>query len=188
MKIPFFLHPYIISHVISFLSYLFVRKLYLNMRELKQYIGFGLTRESMIVLLFVAILVFKANSYWTPEHFFVQFVWYFRILVSMLIYFGGSYKILFVYWTTWFALWILIDVPKYIGKSEIIELNSIEFEALINQTNENKQKDRYIFCVFYSEMSQESLLVFLKDRKNLVGVFKEILLRRFFILQMFDKK
>lgn len=162
-------HPYTFTHLLTFLSYPFVRSFYLNRTELDGKIGFGITREGLMTILFLAIIAFKFNSYWTIEHFIVLIAWYVKILILMLVYFGKAYQIMFLYIASWIGIWVLIEVPKYSERSEMIELNYSEFYALF-ESKTSKQpllRNRFVFLVLFSDLSQESILVILTDRTYL---------------------
>ena len=185
--LPLLKHPYFLTHLATFAAYPFVREAYLNIKELNQEVGFGMTRETMVIFMFAVIIVFKLNSFWTPEHFVTVIAFYMRIMIAILAYFGKSYQVIFLYCVAWFALWATIDLPRYTESSSLIDVTGPEFLSIMSNFEENKAKhpgiaDRFVFCVFYSELAPESILVKLLDRADLGGICRKILKRRFFIL------
>lgn len=162
MNLKVFTQPYIFTHILSFLSYPIIRAYYLDKKELNISVGLGITREGLMILLFIAIITFKFNTFWTPEHFLVLIFWYTKIIISVLVYFGKGYQIIFLYVASWLALWVMLEVPKYSGQSQIIELSGTEFMAIFSEENKSKilKINRFICCVLFSDLSQESILVF----------------------------
>jgi hypothetical protein len=161
---PLATHPYVLTHLISFASYPLVRNAFLDTKKLNEDAGFGLTREGMVMVTLVLVMLFKLNSHWTPEHFCTIITFYLRIAIAMLVYFGRSWEILFVYAAVWFALWATVDLPRYTEPSQLVEVTGEEFVAIMDNYEASKAKnpdmiDRYVFCVFYSELSPESVLV-----------------------------
>lgn len=165
MKVPALAtHPYVWTHLLSFASYPFVRNAFLNTKQLNEEVGFGLSREGLMAATMVFVMLFKLNSSWTPEHFCTVATFYLRIAVGLLVYFSKAWEILLVYVVVWFALWATVDLPRYTEPSQLLEVTGEEFLGIMDNYQADRAKhpdmvDRYVFCVFFSDLSPESILV-----------------------------
>ena len=155
MKIKKFFSFYNITNILFIIIYYPLREYYLNKKSLNKIGYLGLTSEIQTMTILLLFLVFRyRNKYHSFDHFLSYFFFFSKINICVLI-FQNSNVFLFIYYLVfWFFSFLLIKPKKFSGKTNMIDINNIEFKEIIENCKLEEVKKKFIFCVFYANFSE----------------------------------
>ena len=112
-------------------------------------------RENHVIMSFLTIILLRFFKYFTSAQMFVYDTLFYIKLINFFLFFFVEYKYAIWYAVILIISYILIEIPRYNGKTNILPINTQhEFNSLILN---NIKKNTYSFVVFHSHLSSKCI-------------------------------
>ena len=160
-ELSYFCHPHYILNFLIVLVYPILRNFGLKTQVLKSEDSWGFQREYSILTGVSTMIILRFLRYFTNFKKIVTDVFFYLKLGNALCLFFADIRLTCWYLFACLVIWILFRPPFYAGPSNFIYISSEEmFKEKISKKNSNlKNADNYVFCLFYSNYSENCIFV-----------------------------